>query len=78
MKEQTQLSISEYCKHFPDSAIESNRDLFSRKGGGVKRQAILYRINNGKELPYVSSYKLVGGIYILTMKKEFNNILSSK
>ena len=49
-----QLSIMEYIKHF-------NLD--------ISRQGVLWRINKGLPLPYVSSYKMIGRGWVLTVER---------
>lgn len=61
------MNLSQYAKIFPKGAVESPTG--SRDGEGVTRQAILNRINRGKELPYVTKIELIGRQYILHVKK---------
>lgn len=49
-----QLTIMEYIKYFELK---------------ISRQGILWRINNKKELEYVSKIDLIGKSYILTIKE---------
>lgn len=67
MAEVELMNLSKYAKIFPKEAVESPTG--SRDGEGVTRQAILNRINRGKELPYVTKIELIGRQYILHVKK---------
>lgn len=63
MNKERKLSVQQYADEFGGSIPKSAKSHDS----SISRQAILYRINNRLELPFVKECVKVGRAYILTV-----------